>query len=81
MRLPGTILQGILARSALTVLRIYLGSTFLVLAWPKVTHDYTPSDFVGRALESSHPVYQDFLSRVVVPNISLFSALVGWGEL
>jgi uncharacterized membrane protein YphA (DoxX/SURF4 family) len=33
MRLPGTILQGILARSALTFLRIYLGGVFLLLAW------------------------------------------------
>jgi thiosulfate dehydrogenase [quinone] large subunit len=81
MRLPGSILQGILARSALTFLRIYLGSTFLVLAWPKVTHDYTPSGFLERAMETSHPVYQDFLSRVVLPNISLFSVLIGWGEL
>jgi hypothetical protein len=33
MRLPGTILQGILARAALTFLRIYLGGVLLLLAW------------------------------------------------
>jgi uncharacterized membrane protein YphA (DoxX/SURF4 family) len=33
MRLPGTILQGILARAALTFLRIYLGGVLLLSAW------------------------------------------------
>ena len=37
MRLPGAILQGILARTALVLLRIYLGVIFLWAAWPKVT--------------------------------------------
>lgn len=39
MRLPGSILQGILARAALAFLRIYLGTAFLLLAWPKITDD------------------------------------------
>ena len=34
MRLPGSILQGILARAALVLLRIYLGMIFLLAAWP-----------------------------------------------
>ncbi len=42
MRLPGSILQGILARSALTFLRIYLGVVFLVSAWPKLEHGFGP---------------------------------------
>jgi uncharacterized membrane protein YphA (DoxX/SURF4 family) len=33
MRLPGTILQGILARAALTLLRVYLGGVFVLSAW------------------------------------------------
>jgi uncharacterized membrane protein YphA (DoxX/SURF4 family) len=33
MRLPGSVLQGILARAALVFLRIYLGAVFLILAW------------------------------------------------
>ena len=40
MRLPGSILQGILARSALTFLRIYLGVVFLVSAWPRLEHGF-----------------------------------------
>ena len=37
MRLPGSILQGILARTALVLLRIYLGVIFLLAAWPTVS--------------------------------------------
>jgi uncharacterized membrane protein YphA (DoxX/SURF4 family) len=36
VRLPGSILQGILARSALVLLRIYLGVIFLLAAWPRL---------------------------------------------
>jgi uncharacterized membrane protein YphA (DoxX/SURF4 family) len=35
MRLPGTILQGILARAALTFLRVYLGAALLLSAWTR----------------------------------------------
>jgi TQO small subunit DoxD len=36
MRLPATILQGILARAALSFLRIYLGGVLVLLAWPVI---------------------------------------------
>jgi thiosulfate dehydrogenase [quinone] large subunit len=36
VRLPGSILQGILARAALVLLRIYLGIIFLLAAWPSL---------------------------------------------
>jgi uncharacterized membrane protein YphA (DoxX/SURF4 family) len=36
VRLPGSILQGILARSALVLLRIYLGVIFLLAAWTRL---------------------------------------------
>jgi uncharacterized membrane protein YphA (DoxX/SURF4 family) len=45
VRLPGSILQGILARAALVLLRVYLGVIFLLAAWPKLKEDLTlPSD-------------------------------------
>lgn len=84
MRLPGSILQGILARGALAFLRIYLGVIFLVAAWPKLQRDFTPglTGFLEKvALEKGHPFYQDFLQRIVVPNTPLFAGLVTWGEL
>lgn len=42
MRLPGSILQGILARSALTLLRVYLGIVFLLSAWLKLEAGFAP---------------------------------------
>jgi uncharacterized membrane protein YphA (DoxX/SURF4 family) len=41
-RLPGTILQGILARAALVVLRIYLGITLVLGAWGRLQIGVTP---------------------------------------
>ena len=83
-RLPASILQGILARAALVILRIYLGVIFLRAAWPKLHSDFTPvlAGFLENvALEKAHPFYLDFVQRVVLPNSSVFAELVTWGEL
>lgn len=84
LRLPGFILQGVLARAALVLLRIYLGLIFLVAAWPKLRHDFTPrlTEFLQTvALEKGQPFYQGFVERVVLPNASFFAGVVTWGEL
>lgn len=84
MSLPGEVLQGILARGALVLLRIYLGTIFLVAALPKLQADFTPglTGFVQHVgLQAGHHFYQPFLQRVVLPNASVFAALVGWAEL
>lgn len=84
MRLPASILQGILARAALVLLRVYLGVIFLLAAWPKFREDFTPglTGFLEKvALEKGHPFYIEFVQRVVLPNAPLFAALVTWGEL
>jgi uncharacterized membrane protein YphA (DoxX/SURF4 family) len=39
MRLPGAILQGILARAALVLLRVYLGVVFLLIGIQQLTPD------------------------------------------
>jgi uncharacterized membrane protein YphA (DoxX/SURF4 family) len=83
MRLPGEILQGILARAALVLLRVYLGVVFLIAAVPKLQADFTPglaAFLEQRALEQSHPFYRHFLQEVVLPNTQLFAVLVTWGE-
>ena len=84
MSLPGEIIQGILARSALVLLRVYLGVVFLVAAIPKIQRDFTP-DLVGFieevALRRGHPFYQEFIQSVVLPNSWSFAVLVSWGEL
>lgn len=84
MSLPGVILQGILARAALVVLRVYLGGVFLVASLPKLQHDFTPFlvGFLEQVtLERGHPFYREFVQQVVLPNAPVFAALVTWGEL
>lgn len=84
MSFPGVILQGILARAALVVLRLYLGGVFLVASLPKLQLDFTPGlvGFLEQvALERGHPFYQQFVQQVVLPNAPVFAALVTWGEL
>ena len=83
MRLPGEILQGILARAALVLLRVYLGVVFLIAAVPKLRGDFATqltAFLEQRAMEQSHPFYRVFLQEVVLPNTQLFAALVTWGE-
>jgi thiosulfate dehydrogenase [quinone] large subunit len=84
MRLPGEILQGILARAALVLLRVYLGAVFLIAAVPKLRGDFTAgltAFLEQRAIEQSHPFYRQFLQEVVLPNTQFFAALVTGGEL
>jgi thiosulfate dehydrogenase [quinone] large subunit len=84
MSLPGEIIQGILARGALVILRVYLGVVFLVAALPKIQRDVTP-EFIGFleqvAMQRGHPFYQRFVESVVLPSASAFAVLVSWGEL
>ena len=84
MRLPGEILQGILARAALVLLRVYLGVVFLIAGVPKLRGDFATgltAFLEQRAMEQSHPFYRPFLQEVVLPNTQLFAVLVTWGEL
>lgn len=84
MSLPGEVLQGILARGALVLLRVYLGTIFLVAALPKLQWDFTPGliGFVQTVgLQAGHPFYHTFLQRVVLPNAPVIAGLVGWAEL
>jgi thiosulfate dehydrogenase (quinone) large subunit len=84
MSLPGEILQGILARAALVLLRIYLGTVFLIAASPKIREDFTPrlTSFLEQvALQKGHLFYQEFIRQVVLPHASLFATLITWGEL
>jgi len=83
MRLPGEIIQGILARSALVVLRVYLGIVFLAAAAPKVQRDPIPEyrAFVQQvAMERGHPFYRSFAERFVLPNAPAFAVVITWGE-
>lgn len=84
LRLPGSILQGILARAALAFLRIYLGMLFLLASGPKLRGDFTAklAEFLHQvALTKGHGFYRDFIQQAVLPNVGLFARLVPWGEL
>jgi uncharacterized membrane protein YphA (DoxX/SURF4 family) len=83
MRLPGSILQGILARSALTFLRVYLGIVLLVSAWPKLDHGFAPklAGLLEHTGGASPLWYQQFAEQVLVPRVELVATFIGWGEL
>jgi uncharacterized membrane protein YphA (DoxX/SURF4 family) len=84
MSLPGQVLQGILARGALVLLRVYLGVVFLVDALPRVQQDFTPglTQFLRDVgLQRAPQFYQRFLEQVVLPNAPFFAALITWAEL
>jgi thiosulfate dehydrogenase [quinone] large subunit len=82
MSLPAEILQGILARVALALLRIYLGAVLLVTAAVRLQSDFTPEleRFIREvALERSPAFYRDLLQEIVLPNAALFGWLLTWG--
>jgi uncharacterized membrane protein YphA (DoxX/SURF4 family) len=83
MRLPEEIIQGIFARAALVLLRVYLGVVFLLAALPKLQLD-SRADFAGflqqRALDTGHAFYRPFVETVLLPNSTAVAPLVGWVE-
>ncbi|WP_338453384.1 DoxX family protein [Niallia oryzisoli] len=68
----------------LVLLRLYVGSTFLIHGWEKVSGGgFDASGFLQGAI--NNPVVEgwwaSFLEGVALPNISLFNFLVPWGEV
>jgi thiosulfate dehydrogenase [quinone] large subunit len=84
MRLPGEIVQGILARAALALLRIYMGTIFVITAVPKLGED-APQDliaFLDRSAQAqAQPFYRELLHDIVLPNAQLLAGLASWGQL
>jgi thiosulfate dehydrogenase (quinone) large subunit len=72
----------------LAVLRVYLGYTWVMAGWGKLTGgQFDASGFLQGALANStgeHPAVQGwwvvFLENVAIPNVEIFNALVPWGE-
>ncbi|WP_028402180.1 DoxX family protein [Ectobacillus panaciterrae] len=73
----------------LAVLRVYLGYTWIMAGWGKITSGkFDASGFLKGALAQAtgeHPAVQGwwvaFLKSAVIPNVELFNVLVTWGEL
>jgi uncharacterized membrane protein YphA (DoxX/SURF4 family) len=83
MRLPGEIIQGILARGALVLLRLYLGVVFLLDGLSNLQQ--IPGSAVAsfpqrQALETGHAFYLPFLETVLLPNAPVIASLLGWVE-
>ena len=77
-----------IASVLLTIIRIYLGYSWLTAGFGKVTKGFDASGFLAGAVKNAsgdHPAVQawwaSFLEGVAVPNAGLFSFLVAWGEL
>jgi len=77
-----------IAAVLLTLVRIYLGYSWLTAGFKKVSGGFDASGFLAGAVEKAsgdHPAVQSwwasFLEAVAVPNAGLFSFLVAWGEL
>jgi thiosulfate dehydrogenase (quinone) large subunit len=83
MSLPGEIIQGIVARTALAILRVYLGVAFLLSALPKLERDPEPEliGFLQVTLERAPPFYQEFVRSIMLPNAGAFAEVIAWGEL
>lgn len=73
----------------LTLLRVYLGYSWMTAGWGKITGGFDAAGFLKGA--TANPVvgpdggvvfgtYVSFLKGVALPNVELFNVLVPWGE-
>jgi thiosulfate dehydrogenase (quinone) large subunit len=78
------------AAGILTVLRLYLGWSWLTAGWGKVTGDpFNAGGYLNGAVnnpvmsqgEVVYPTYLAFLEKFAIPNAELFSFMVAWGEV
>jgi uncharacterized membrane protein YphA (DoxX/SURF4 family) len=83
MRLPGSVLQGILARAALVFLRIILGLVFLLSSWATLEPHGPPSlrDLLTVVPgENGCRFYQEVL-RQAFPNFDALAGVLTWCRL
>jgi len=76
MRLPGLVLQGILARAALVFLRLYLGVVFLFSSWLKPNAPSLPEASYLAALTVGELLVGLALVLGVLTRLSAVAALV-----
>lgn len=72
----------------LTIFRLYLGYTWAIAGYEKVTGTFDATGFLHGSVSKAtgeHPAVQtwwaDFLTHVVIPNAEFFNFIVPWGEL
>lgn len=78
------------AAGILTVIRLYLGWSWITGGWGKLTGEkaFDASGFLAKAVEKPvmkgeeliYPAYTGFIENFALPNVKLFNFLVPWGE-
>lgn len=77
-----------LVAAILTLLRVYLGWSWMTAGWGKVTGGFDASGFLQGAIANPvmkgeaavYPGWVSFLESFALPNAGLFSVMVAWGE-
>lgn len=79
-----------IAAAILTILRIYLGYSFLIAGWGKITGGkFDATGFISNAIKnpvtgpdgnSVFGFYTTFLETLALPNVHIFNVIVPWGE-
>ncbi|ADU31281.1 DoxX family protein [Evansella cellulosilytica] len=75
-----------IAAGILTVLRIYLGWSWLTAGWGKVTGGFDASGYLhgvvaNETVAATYPTYHAFIENFALPYAGTFSFMVAWGEL
>ncbi|WP_426455033.1 DoxX family membrane protein [Paenibacillus sp. S-38] len=81
--------NNLLVSFVLTVLRVYLGWTWLKAGWGKIAGgSFNAEGFLLGAVKKAggenpavQPWWAEFLQSFAIPNVGLFNVLVPWGEL
>lgn len=79
-----------IAAAVIMLLRIYLGYSFMIAGWGKITGgQFDASGFLNNAVQnpvkgpdgtSVFGLYNSFLENIALPNVEIFNVLVPWGE-
>lgn len=76
--------HGLVKHWPIVLLRVYTGLFFAWNGFAKVSRDNFASgmeSFLNAQLDNSFSFYRPFIESVVLPNKSMFAAMVAWGEL
>lgn len=68
----------------IVLLRVYTGLFFTWNGFSKITRDNFADGMAGflhTQIENSFSFYRQFIEAVVLPNKTMFAAMVAWGEL
>ncbi len=79
------------AAGILTIIRIYVGWSFLTAGWEKLTGPkaFSAAGFLANAVKHpvlssdksiEYPTFHAFLQNFALPNVGLFNFMVPWGE-